>query len=256
MRLMSVNVGHEQTQVKGNALETTGIYKVPASAPVEIGYLGLERDFICDQKNHGGPDQAVYVYGSTDYEWWKAELGKELVPGAFGENLTISDLESARINIGDRFQVGPLLLEVTAPRIPCSTLAARMHDPGFVKRFRLAERPGLYCRVIEGGTVRTGDEVLAIAKAGEAVSVLDMFRNNYLRSKNEAALRRFLRAPISMRARASLERDLARAEGVAIEEGEHAETEASSQSHAGVRPSGAPEEPDDDSLPAPSGLPT
>jgi len=66
MRLLSVNVGKKQTQSKGDELETTGIYKLPASGAVDIGVLGLERDFICDQESHGGPDQAVYVYGSAD----------------------------------------------------------------------------------------------------------------------------------------------------------------------------------------------
>lgn len=208
MRLLSVNVGQKQTQLKGDELETTGIYKLPASGTVEIGVLGLEHDFICDQASHGGPDQAVYVYGSADYDWWRAQLGKELVSGTFGENLTISDLESAAVSIGDRLQVGTVLLEVTAPRIPCSTLAARMRDPGFVKRYRRGERPGLYCRVIEGGAVQAGDEVVLRPHPGATVSILEMFRNHYVRNKDEATLRRFLRAPISMRARVTAEQDL------------------------------------------------
>jgi MOSC domain-containing protein YiiM len=217
MRLVSVNVGKKQTQLKGNELETTGIYKLPAAGMVEIGVPGLMGDFICDQESHGGLDQAVYIYGTTDYSWWKARLGTEIEPGAFGENLTISDLESATISVGDRLQVGDVLLEVTAPRIPCSTLAARMHDPEFVKRYRYGERPGLYCRVIEAGAVQAGDEVKLLPYAGETVSVLEMFRNHYLRTKDEATLRRFLRAPISIRARVSAERDLRKIAAAAIE---------------------------------------
>jgi MOSC domain-containing protein YiiM len=205
---MSVNVGHEQTQVKGNELETTGIYKEPAAGAVEIGSLGLARDFIGDQASHGGPDQSVYVYGTTDYDWWSDQLGSELAFGTFGENLTISELESAVVNIGDYLQVGAVLLQVTAPRTPCSTLAARMRDPEFVKRFRYGERPGLYCRVIEAGAVQAGDEVDLLRYAGETVSILELFRNHYLRIKDEATLRRFLGAPISSRARVSIERDL------------------------------------------------
>jgi len=217
MRLFSVNVGHEQTQTKGNEIETTGIYKVPAAGAVEISYLGIEGDFIGDQDNHGGPDQAVYVYGSTDYDWWRGELGREIDAGTFGENLTISGLESATLNIGDRLQVGGVLLEVTAPRIPCSTLAARMRDPEFVKTYRHGERPGLYCRVIQGGAVQAGDDVVLRPRAGETVSILEMFRNHYLRSKDEATLRRFLAAPISIRARVSIERDLRRIAAAAVE---------------------------------------
>ena len=80
-------------------------------------------------------------------------------PGTFGENLTIAGVETAQALIGDRLAIGDVLLEVTSPRIPCVTLAARMGDPGFVKRFRAAERPGFYCRVLQEGFVRAGDAV-------------------------------------------------------------------------------------------------
>ncbi len=208
MQLISVNIGQKRTQLKGSEVETTGIYKVPTREPVEIKSLGIEQDFICDQKNHGGPDQAIYVYGAVDYTWWSRELGRELEPGTFGDNLTISDLESAPFNIGDRLHVGSLILEVTAPRIPCSTFAARMGDPQFVKKYRHAERPGLYCRVIQEGVVRAGDEVKLERYKGETLSVLQMFRDHYNKDKSEEVLRRILRAPISIRSRIKAERDL------------------------------------------------
>jgi MOSC domain-containing protein YiiM len=143
MNLISVNIGQKRTQQRKNYLETTGIYKFPVHEPVEIKSLGIEQDVICDKKSHGGPDQAVYVYEATDYEWWSRELGREIAPGTFGENLTIRDLESAQFNIGDYLQIGEVTLQVTAPRIPCGTFATRMDDPQWVKKFRRAERPGL-----------------------------------------------------------------------------------------------------------------
>ncbi len=136
MKLISINVGQQQSQQNGDRLETTGIYKMPALGKVHITTLGITEDFIGSLKHHGGPDQAVYVYGAADYAWWSKELGKELTPGTFGDNLTISKLESAQFNIGDRLRMGSVILEVTAPRIPCSTLATRMGDPQFVKKFR------------------------------------------------------------------------------------------------------------------------
>ena|ERR1700690_1648870 len=208
MQLLSVNIGQKRTQQKGKEIETTGIYKLPIQKPVEIKSLGIQSDFICDQKNHGGPDQAIYVYGMPDYKWWSKELGYELSAGTFGDNLTISELESAQFNIGDRLQVGSVILEVTAPRIPCSTLAARMGDSQFIKKFRRAERPGLYCRVIQEGTVHAGDEVKVESYKGETISILQMFRDYYDKAKTEETLRRHLRAPIAIRAREDTERDL------------------------------------------------
>ena len=209
MKLISVNIGEKQTQQKGDELETTGIYKLPTQESVEIKPLGIEKDFICDQKNHGGADQAIYVYGQPDYDWWSKELKRELVPGTFGENLTISELESAALDIGDRLYVGDVILEVTAPRIPCSTLAARMGDMQFVKQYRRAERPGLYCRVIREGKVKAGDEVKVEKYAGASATVGQAF-HDYYQKLDKDAIRRYLDLPIAIRWRDGLEDDLAK----------------------------------------------
>ena len=208
MKILSVNVGEKRTQQNGNELEITGIYKRPTGEPVQISLLGIREDFICDQKNHGGPDQAIYIYGAPDYEWWSDQLGRELEPGTFGENLTLSDFESARYHIGDRLHIGSVVLEFTAARIPCSTLAARMGDPMFVKKYRRAERPGMYCRVIQEGLVQAGDPVNFLPYAGDAVSALEIFRDHYRRDRDAETLRHFLQAPIAIRTRVEVERDL------------------------------------------------
>ena len=208
MHLLSINIGRKRTQHKGNELETTGIYKLPTSEPTRIDTLGIKDDFIANQEAHGGPDQAVFLYGMPDYVWWGRELGKEMVPGMFGDNLTIGELESAQYRIGDRFHMGSVVLEVTAPRTPCSTLAARMDDPQFIKKYRRADRPGLYCRVIRAGTVQTGDEVGLEPYTGETILAIELFRDYYRREKNEETLRRFLKAPLAIRAREDVERDL------------------------------------------------
>jgi MOSC domain-containing protein YiiM len=201
MQLISVNLGQKQSIENAKKMGMTGIYKQPVLTPVQITINGLSEDAICDTQNHGGPDQAVYIYGQPEYLWWSNELGHELLPGTFGENLTISGLESASYSIGDRLQVGGVTLEVTAPRIPCETLAARMDDPGFVKRFRAAERPGLYCRVIRAGWVHAGDSVRLERYPRETVSILEMFRDFYEPPHSEPVLRRYLAAPIAIRAR-------------------------------------------------------
>jgi len=208
MQLLSVNVGQKRNQFNGENLETTGIYKFSVDGSVEITHLGIKTDFIGSKRHHGGPDQAVYVYGGGDYAWWSNELGREVEPGTFGDNLTISELESAGFNIGDYLHVGEVTLQVTAPRIPCATFAARMGDPLWVKKFRQAERPGLYCRVIREGFVATGDSVSIEKYQGETLSILQMYREYYEKDKNEETIRRQLNAPIAIRDRVSLEKKL------------------------------------------------
>jgi MOSC domain-containing protein YiiM len=208
MKLASVNIGQERTQQNGNKLETTGMYKIPTIEPVQITFLGIREDFIASKKHHGGPDQAIYVYGTADYNWWSAELGRDLFGGTFGENLSINELESAQFNIGDRLVIGDVILEVSAPRIPCGTFAARMEDPHFVKRFRHAERPGLYCRVIQEGKLKMGDDVKVERYKKETIAVVQVFRDYYDRNKSEEAIRKQLNAPIAIRVRTSLEEQL------------------------------------------------
>ncbi|MEM7531375.1 MAG: MOSC domain-containing protein [Chloroflexota bacterium] len=208
MILTSVNIGKAEPIENAKSSGKTGIFKQPATTAVDITAEGLAGDTICDKRNHGGVDQAVYLYGTADYDWWVSELGRALAPGTFGENLTISDLVSTEYNIGDTFTIGTVQLQVTAPRIPCVTLSRRMDDATFDKRFRDAERPGLYCRVLEPGAVQVGQAVVVARYTDETVSALEMFRNFYKPNRSEANLRRYLAAPIAIRDRVVKERAL------------------------------------------------
>jgi MOSC domain-containing protein YiiM len=209
MQLLSVNIGQPRALKLRDTAQPTGIYKEPSPQPVQVTSLGLAGDYIGSKKHHGGPDQAVYIYTEPDYDWWAQVLGSPLAPGAFGDNLTISGLESAPAAAGDRLTIGEVVFEVTSPRIPCATLAARMDDRAFVKRFRQAERPGIYCRVIATGRIEAGQAVDYTPYAGERISMLEQFRDYYEPAASEAAIRRMLAAPIAIRTRAHLEERLA-----------------------------------------------
>lgn len=205
MQLVSVNIGREQVVEHGGFSDLTGIVKTAAAGAVEITPSGLAGDAVVDTEHHGGVDQAVYVYGEPEYSWWSAQLGYELAPGTFGENLTISGLESASLNVGDILHIGAVALQVTAPRFPCATLAARMGDAGFVKRFRDAGRPGAYCRVLKAGAVRAGDAVVLERYTAETLSIAEMYREHYNPQPSAETIRRHLAAPIAERVRASIE---------------------------------------------------
>ena len=210
MRVTSVNVGREATIDHGNRSFTTGICKGPVDGPVHIGAESVAGDTISDKKHHGGADQVVYAYSADDYEWWSAQLGRELEPGTFGDNLTIEGLPTD-MNVGDRLLIGDVLLEATAPRIPCSTLAARMQDSGFGMAFRKAERPGIYFRVLNEGEVSAGDAVTYMENPAPVVSILDLYRLAYDLRPDPDALERYLEAPLAERMRASIEEKLSAA---------------------------------------------
>jgi MOSC domain-containing protein YiiM len=210
MRVTSVNVGREETIHHGDRHFTTGIRKRPADGAVFIGADSVAGDTISDRKHHGGADQVVYAYSADDYAWWSEQLGHELEPGTFGENLTIEGLPTD-MNVGDRLLIGEVLLEATAPRIPCSTLAAQMQDAGFGMAFRRAERPGIYFRVLNEGEVSAGDAVTCIDNPAPIVSILELYRLAYNLRPDPDTLERYLEAPLAERTRASIEEKLSAA---------------------------------------------
>ncbi len=205
MKLLSVNTG--KARAFDNEMGRTGIFKKPVSAPVRIHSLGVGDDDICNPRVHGGPDQAVYIYGQPDYDFWAAELGRELAPGLFGENLTIAGLESQKMMVGDRLRIGEVLLELTAPRVPCATFAAVMGDTAWVKRFFTGNRPGVYARVLEEGMVSAGDTVTHSPFAGEQVPITDLTQD--YQNPAPERMRRLLKAPIHTELRAHYEQVLA-----------------------------------------------
>lgn len=209
MKLISINAGREQTQINKGRAEITGIYKYPLQEPVQVTKLGLADDFIGSPKHHGGLDQALYVYGELDYQWWASETKQEMHPGMFGENLTISDLECGGFNIGDYLHIGDVSFQVTAPRIPCSTFATRMGDPQWVKKFSAADRPGFYVRVIREGTIKAGDDVRMEKYAGETLSLVQVYRDHYDKEgRTEEVLRKHLNSPLAVRMRTKYEGEL------------------------------------------------
>jgi len=191
-QILSVNLGRPEYIEGHKAL--TGICKRPVDGPVEVGPYGIASDAIMDLKNHGGRDQAVYMYGVPDYDFITATTGKEMAPGLFGENLTVAGLESQQILIGDRFEAGDVLLEVTSPRIPCSTFAARMGDPQWVKAFFAINRPGVYVRVLKPGAIAAGMTMRHIPFAGARIPLIELMFD--YKKPSADRMRHLLQAPI------------------------------------------------------------
>ena len=105
MRLVSVNAGRSELMRIGARTVETGIRKAPVERG-HVGALGLAGDVVADEENHGGPDQALYLYSSEDYAFWADDLGAAPEPGTFGENLTLSSFGAEPVRIGDRFRIG------------------------------------------------------------------------------------------------------------------------------------------------------
>ncbi|RUL89949.1 MOSC domain-containing protein [Verrucosispora sp. FIM060022] len=183
MRVLSVNVGRPRPNPAKGGL--TGIDKRPIEGPVAVaapgpkgtGEVGLAGDRVYDVKHHGGTDQAVYAYAREDLDRWAAELDVPLDNGGFGENLTTAGLDVNAALIGERWRIGPdVVLEVSSPRIPCSTFQHWLQQQGWIKRFTQAAVPGAYLRVIEPGELRGGDPIEIVHRPEHQVTVELAFR--------------------------------------------------------------------------------
>ena len=124
---------------------------------------------------HGGVDKALYAYAAEDYEWWGGELGRELGPGTFGDNLTVRGIDVSGAVVGERWRVGGTLLEVRPAR-PCFKLGIRMGSQEFPRRFAAARRPGAYLRILAEGEVGAGDPVEVVHRPGHGLTVAEVSR--------------------------------------------------------------------------------
>ena len=173
--VLSVNVGHT-VDVPWGHLKRSAIDKRAVEGPVHVHRYGVGNDEIADLRNHGGPVQAVYAYAREDLDVWEREIGRPLVAGEFGENLTTTGIDLDTLRAGDRWRVGEALLEVSGVRIPCSVFQGFLGEKQWIKRFMQRGTPGPYFRVIETGKVAAGDEIEVVERRDHDLTVQKVFR--------------------------------------------------------------------------------
>jgi MOSC domain-containing protein YiiM len=191
-RVLSVNVGAVRAFEYGGRPARSAIWKSPAVGRVAVRGVNLAGDDQADRKAHGGPDKVVYAYAVEDARWWQEQIGRSLRCGEFGENLSTEGIEVNDALVGERWQIGTTVLEVSEPRIPCWRLGVRMSDKLFPRRFAEALRPGSYLRLIVEGSVGAGDEIRVLERPARGLTVRDVFRI-YTQDRDE--VRRLLMVP-------------------------------------------------------------
>jgi len=166
----------EQLLKDAGGIGVTAIDKRPVEKRVRVRPLGLHGDVQADRRHHGGETKALYAYADEDAAFWAAELGRDIPPGLFGENLRTAGLDVNGAEIGERWAIGDeLVVEVTCPRTPCATFQRRMGEPQWVKRFTAEARTGAYLAVVKSGKVGAGDEVRVHSRPGHGVTIASWF---------------------------------------------------------------------------------
>lgn len=191
MEITSTNLSTPTTIIWNGKAEQTGIYKTPRQTPIYLGQTDVKHDAVMDRKYHGGAFKACYLFSKNQYDYWK-----NLYPnldwnwGMFGENLTVNGLYEHQIYVGDIYEVGEALVQITQPREPCYKLGLKFGSQQVLKQFIAHGFPGTYIRVLEEGLVKTGDHFKLIDRPKDSLTTAALFKLIFSKEKNQELLKK------------------------------------------------------------------
>jgi MOSC domain-containing protein YiiM len=197
-RLRAVLVGTARPFARAGVV--SAIDKRCVDGSVLIGTEGLESDEQGDRNVHGGPDKAVHCYAWQHYASWQRELPACPIfqaPGAFGENFSVEVLDETLVCLGDQWQVGTALVEVSQGRQPCWKLNHRFEVSDMAARVQRTLRAGWYLRVLQPGMVVAGAVMVLKARPHAAWSIARLLSIISERDCNPALLEEVLALPLT-----------------------------------------------------------
>ena len=131
-----------------------GIQKSEVPAGMLIEDFGIEGD-----AHAGRWHRQVSLLSFEKIEEFRSK-GAEVDFGAFGENLVIEGFDFRNLPVGTRFRIGDALLEITQIGKECHSHCAIYKVMGDC----IMPREGVFTRVLHGGVIKPGDEVMLITK--------------------------------------------------------------------------------------------
>ncbi|MDA2385188.1 MOSC domain-containing protein [Bacillus cereus] len=191
-QLLSLNIGLPREVTYGGKVIHTGINKKQVKEPVYLSFVKFNGDGQADLVHHGGVDKAVCVYTGDHYPYWEKELNQDLVYGAFGENITVSGMREEDVCIGDTFELGQAIVQVTQPRQPCFKLAKKYNIPKLPLYFQETGYTGFYFRVLKEGWVSSVDTLKKLQSDPKGVSVAFANRIMHKEKQNIEGVKRIL----------------------------------------------------------------
>ena len=172
--------------------EQSGILKQPCSGGVYVQKTGISDDEQGDLVRHGGVEKAVHHYAFDHYSAWRDELPGSAPlfgqPGVFGENFSSLGMTEGNVYVGDIFQVGTAVLQVSQARQPCWRLNVRTSISSMAMRVQRSGRTGWYYRVIAPGLVKAGDEIMLLQRPNPDWSLQKILHYLYRESLDREAL--------------------------------------------------------------------
>ncbi|PPA70764.1 MOSC domain-containing protein [Jeotgalibacillus proteolyticus] len=174
----SLNVGKIEKLTYGTKSFESAIRKSAAVKPVWISVTGISDDEQAYEQ-HGGTEKALCLYPYDYKEYWNDLLGHLDHDALFGENLSTLGLTEENTCVGDTFQLGEAVVQVTEPRQPCYKLAAKYDIPDIVSRMQKTGYTGFMFRVLKEGYAAPGDPLELIEKDPLRISIRDVNKVKY-----------------------------------------------------------------------------
>lgn len=171
IEILSLNVGMPREVQFQQKDVSTGIFKKATVEALYLSYLNFEGDGQGDLVHHGGREKAVCVYPYEHYPFWENELNRPLEYGSLGENLTIKGLLETDVCIGDVFELGKAIVQVSQPRQPCYKLTIRHGVPDMLLKVQQTGYTGFYFRVLAEGVVSKDDGLSLLHRHPKEITV-------------------------------------------------------------------------------------
>ena len=189
MRVIATNIGKPRAIVWNGREEITGIFKYPKNEPIQLEQEAVVNDTVANRHVHGGLFKACYLFSTDQYPYWKGKYPElSWNWGMFGENLSVADMDEAKIRIGDIYKLGSALVQITQPREPCYKLGIRFGSQEIIEQFIAHPYPGTYVRILKNGSVRSGDVLELIEASSNSLTIMQFYQLLFAREKNREHL--------------------------------------------------------------------
>ncbi|MDB5012659.1 MAG: sulfurase, partial [Daejeonella sp.] len=193
IHISSVNIqGTPELLVADHQSVTTSFKKLPVNYNMELGMDGIIGDSVYHTDVHGGNDKAICCYNVDHFSFWKEKLGFDLTNAAFGENLSLTGdgaLEE-HVFIGNRYQLGKAIVEVSQPRQPCYIIGVRHNYKKFAVHIQETGFTGFYLRTLTPGSFNYTDKLVPILIHPDQISVMIVNKIRYHDTENTEMLSR------------------------------------------------------------------
>lgn len=172
---MKIGLVENLTFADGTTLESA-IRKQPVSE-IRVNEMGAEGNDVGLKAHHGGVDKALFFMADKTFELLTSLIGKSFNwqgTAIYGENFIVSGLDEYNVCIGDHYQIGEVVVEVSQPRKPCERLSLNSEYKDTQKIVREKGLTGWYVRVVKTGICKKGDKIHRLQRSYPKLTIMHL----------------------------------------------------------------------------------